>query len=80
MKYLGGAFRTMALVGMRISEKMEPYGRGGTELNRMQVEQTENSKKILWTDGNNSDSPHLRAKSSCCRGLSSLWSIKEREF
>ena len=41
-----GTFRTISLFGMRISEKMERYWLGGTELNQMQVKRTGNSKKI----------------------------------
>ena len=44
---------------MRISEKMERYGRGETELDRIQVKLTGNSKKIRWTDSNKSDCQHL---------------------
>ena len=49
-------------------------------LNRMRVKPTRNSKKIRRKDGNKSDSPHLRGKSSCCRELTRRWSIKERKL
>ena len=70
------AFRTIALVRMRISEKMERYGRGGTKLNRMQVKRTGNSKKIRWTDGNKSNSPYLRGKFLVVGANLVLWSNK----
>ena len=72
----GCTFRTIALVRMRISEKMERYGRGGTKLNRMQLKRTGNSKKIRWTDGNKSNSPYLRGKFLVVGANLVLWSNK----
>ena len=65
---------------MRISEKMERYGRGGTEVNRMQVKRTGNSKKIRWTDWNQSDSPHLRGKFLVVGANLVLWSNKTKKL
>ena len=65
---------------MRISEKMERYGRGGTELNRMQVKQTGNSKKIQWTDRNQSDSPNLRGIFLVVGANLVLWSNKTKKL
>ena len=65
---------------MRISEKMERYGRGGTELNRMQVKQTGNSKKIQWTDRNLSDSPNLRGIFLVVGANLVLWSNKTNKL
>ena len=57
---------------------MERYGRGGTELNRMQVKQTGNSKKIQWTDRNQSDSPTLRGIFLVVGANLVLWSNKTK--
>ena len=57
---------------------MERYGRGGTELNRMQVKQTGNSKKIQWTDRNQSDSPNLRGIFLVVGANLVLWSNKTK--
>ena len=65
---------------MRISEKMERYWRGGTKLNRMQVKRTGNLKKIRWTAGNKSNSPHLRGKFLLLWGDLVLWSNKTKKL
>ena len=59
---------------------MERYWRGGTELNRMQVKRTGNSKKIRWTDGNKSNSPHLRGKFLVVGANLVLWSNKTKKL
>ena len=59
---------------------MERYGRGGTELNRMQVKRTGNSKKIWRTDRNKIDSPHLRGKYLVFWGDLVLWSNKTKKL
>ena len=61
-------------------DKTKQIKDGATMLNRTQVKPTRNSKKIRGNDGNKSDSPHLRGKSSCCRELTRRWSIKERKL
>ena len=76
----GCTFRTIVLVRMRNSEKMERYWRGGTKLNRMQVTRTGNSKKIWRTDRNKSDSPHLRGKYLVFWGDLVLWSNKTKKL
>ena len=65
---------------MRISEKIERYGRGETEVNRMQMKRTGNSKKSQWSDWNQSNSPHLRGIFLVVGANLVLWSNKTKKL